>query len=510
MTEKRRVFVNALMSSVQVVVTAVTYLFLYRYLLESIGDQLAGVWALVLSWTTVMSAADLGLSGGSVKFVSKYRARSDARRVVQVVETSVLTAAAILLAVLPAVYPLMAHLLPLVVEPVVHVGDALAVLPYAFVSFWLTSVGGIVQSCIDGTQRVYVRNFLVMASSLLYLGLALFFVPRAGLIGLAQAQVLQAAVVVAGAWLSLRFLIPGLPVIPFRWSRPVFKEMLGYSVNFQAVSIARMLFQPVTKSLISKFGGLGAVFYFEMAHKLVFQLRALVVMAHQSLVPTIAHWHETSKERVQALYRSSFRILVFLVAAGLPLFVGLTPVISKLWIGAYNATFVAFAVLLSVSWFLNILVNPAYFGYMGIGRMRWNVGAHVVIAVINVGLGIFLGMRYGGMGVVVAYSVAVLVGSTVPLIAYHIEYDIRWQDLVDRHSAFLVTAGLAGMAMILLIQNAIGGRISPWLIVVILPLAYALVVGLPAWNHPVRTALEALIRDVAFNRRDSSTPSVSP
>lgn len=508
MTERRRVFLNAVMSTVQVAVTGASFLLLYRYLLESIGAELAGVWALVLSWTAAASVGGLGLTGGALKFVSKHRARDDEDRVEQVVETSVVSVAAVFLVLLTVAYPLFAELLHVVVEPSTRVGDAIAVLPYALVSFWFTSVSGVVQSCIDGTQRVFIRNILVMISALLYLGLAVLLVPEGGLIGLAQAQVLQSAVVLLGGWIALRVLIPGVSMIPHRWRKDVFKEMFSYSVNFQLVSVAQLMFQPVSKSLISKFGGVGPVFYFEMAHKLVFQIRALIVMAHQSLVPTIAHWHETSRERVQAIYKESFRVLLFLITAGLPLLVGLTPIISRVWIGSYEETFVVYAVLLFVGWFLNILINPAYFGYVGIGRMRWNVASHLTIGVLNVGLGLLLGLRFGGLGVVIAYTAAVLAGSVVPIWAYHHEYGIHWSELVGRHSAFLAAASLCGLILIYWMHETLRSVANPWLILIVLPIAYAVVIVVPVWRHPLRKRVRQSLPGLLVGGRDSSPTSI--
>ena len=510
MNERRRVFLNASMSALQVVVSGASFLILYRYLLESIGHELAGVWALVLSWTVAISFADLGMTGAAVKFVSRHRARADHARVIQVVETSILSSGIVLLTILPVVYPLFERLLHVIIEPPTRIADALAVLPYAVSSFWLTSVGGIVMSCIDGTQRVYLRNVLVMISALLYLGFALLLVPRAGLIGLAQAQVLHAAITLVVGWIMLKALIPNLPLLPFRWNKSVFKEILGYSVNFQFISLSQLLFQPVAKSLLSKFGDVGQVFYFEMAHKLVSQLRALIVIAHQSLVPTIALWYEKSKERVQRIYRASFRVLLYFVTAGLPLLIGLTPIISRLWIGEYDERFIAFAQLLFAGWFLNILTNPAYFGYLGIGRLQWNLIGHLLIGGMNVGLGLLLGSRYGGLGIVIAYVIAIPLGSGIPLWAYHREYGIQWRELVDRHTAFLAVAGCCGWLVVYLIHKALAHTMNPWVLTFIVSGIYVLAIFVPLWKHPVRKRLQKWITALDLLGRNPLTSSSRP
>ena len=490
MNEKRRIFLNAFMSFGQVIVSGVAFLFLYRYLLDSIGSELAGVWALLLAWTTSLSVSNFGMSGGALKFVSRYRALAEERTVIRVVETSILSCGIILVVVLPASYPVFKKLVYLIVEPAEYIGDALTVLPYAIITFGLTSLSSVVNSCIDGTQRVYLRNILVMVSALLYLGLTLFLVPRAGFVGLAQAQVLQTSITLVVGWIMLRSVIPGLPVLPFRWHTGTFREIFAYSFNFQVISVAQLLFQPVTKSLLSVFGGVGQVYYFEMAHKLTMQLRGMIVIAHQSIVPAIAHWHEKNQTYVQLVYRNAFRILLVLVIASLPLLIGLAPVISHLWIGHYENVFVLCFLFLVTGWFLNILSNPAYFGYLGIGRLRWNILGHLTISTVSLGLGILLGLNYGGPGVVLAYAISIPIGSGITLWAYHREYAIRWRELIGLPTLFLSFAGIGGGLVTFLLQRHLSNLLHPWFLIFLLLISYALVVAVPLWRHPVRKTLQ--------------------
>jgi O-antigen/teichoic acid export membrane protein len=49
-----------------------------------------------------------------------------------------------------------------------------------------------------------------------------------------------------------------------------------------------MLYDPITKALLTKFGGLSLVGYYEMANKLIYQIRSLKVSANQILVPAFA------------------------------------------------------------------------------------------------------------------------------------------------------------------------------------------------------------------------------
>jgi hypothetical protein len=51
----------------------------------------------------------------------------------------------------------------------------------------------------------------------------------------------------------------------------------GVWPNIQAITISQMLYDPITKGLLVKFGGLDLAGYYEMANRLVVQLRGFIV-----------------------------------------------------------------------------------------------------------------------------------------------------------------------------------------------------------------------------------------
>ena len=512
MIQKRRVLVNALMAVVQVVVNGGAMLVLYRFLLDTIGAADFGVWALVLSWTAATSVAQLGLSSGTLKYVSQYLAREDRDYVVHLVQTGLLTVAGILGVVLLGLYPLLGEGLRLVVEPETQIPDALAILPYALASFWLTSTSAVVLSALDGFQRVDLRSFIVSGGILVYVGLAFIFVQDRGLIGLAQAQVLQAGLQLVVAWVVLHRLLPRLPWLPLRWHKGAFKEMLSYGLNFQVISVAQMFFEPTAKTLLSLFAGVSAVSFFEMAHKLIFQLRTIIVEAHRALVPTLADLQERKPDLLREVYATSQRLLQFLILPSLPLIIALTPLISRLWIGHYEPQFVLFAVVIALGWFPNMFSNPAYFANMGTGHLRWNVYGHLAMGGLNAALGALLGWQFGGMGVAVGFVVALLVGSFMVAAEYHHRLGIRTAEFVEWDSVRLGLAGLVGMGAVLGLYVVLRDAWHPVLLTGLVLAVYLVIVAWPLWSHAMRArvigwGLGLLRRRVASDTSTETSPS---
>ena len=499
MIRKRQLTINTLAAFTQVVITGVVFWILYAFVENEIGIERFGIWAIVLITATISSLANLGLGSSAVKFVSMYLARNDAARAALVAQTALITLAVVLLVVLGGLYPIATWALSihpdLKASPAL-LAEAYAILPYAFVSFWVLSVAGVTLGTIDGHQRIDIRSGLQVCGTLAYLFVALAFVPRHGLLGLAWAHITQAVLLLGSSWAVAQRLLPALPPVPCRWRWEVLKEVLGYSLNFQVMSIFWLLFEPLTRWLVSIFGGLSAVGWFEFANRMVFQLRALIVSAHQSLVPTIADLLERQASLLKDVYSVSFRVILYLVLLAMPLFIAATPLISWLWHGYFEPVFITFSALLFVGWFLNLLSNPAYFAYMGIGTLRWNVAGRIVIGVLNGALGWLLGALVGGTGVIVGFVVALVVGSLVTTVAYQREYRIRLASLLDRQSIVLGSIGVVGLAIAWPILLIFGSSI--W-VALATPAALGLLVFLPAWLHPVRRRLQRWLLDLLPN-----------
>jgi len=289
-----------------------------------------------------------------------------------------------------------------------------------------------------------------------------------------------------------------LPLIPFKWNKRIFKEIVGYGLSVQAITITTMLYDPITKALISKFGGLSMVGFYEMASKMVLQFRSLIVSANQVLVPTIADLNESDPERIRSVYLTSYRLLFFLAVSLYALIIIGTPIISEIWIGHYERQFVILGILLAIGWLLNTINVPSYFANMGKGDLKWNVAGHVVIGILNVGLGIALGQLFGGIGVAVAYVIALAIGSAVIYVSYHLIQNIPLSELVPKESRIMLASYAVVVTISCIIQ--LGSRQAAGLMTarnVTASLSFLFIL-LTFWLHPMRKRIYGWISGSLF------------
>lgn len=427
---------NALANILQMSLGAVLLFVLYRFLNGTLGVAGLGIWSVVLSTASATRFADLGLSQGVTRFVAKYQANNDRQNSRKVIETAMVSLMVIGVVLVFALYIPLTKLLPLFFKGE-QLRSALELIPYALASLWLSLVAAVVQSGFDGCQRMDIRASLVISSQVLLLLISFWLVPERGLTGYAWAQIIQGIFMILAGWVLLRRAIPELSWLPFSWTRSVFKEMFGYGMNMQAATLAMLLFDPLTKALMVKFGGASAAGYFEMSNQVVIKVRSLIVAANQAIVPKVSHLAETAPQKLKGFYIDNLRLLVFIALPVFSLIIVWSGFIAKLLTGGNDPVFQYLIRMIAVGWMLNTISAPVYFSNMGTGRLGLNTLSHVISSAINAGFGFLLGSWLGAEGVAIAYVIALSMGSGFLIIAFHKGAGIGWRNLRLREHAFL-------------------------------------------------------------------------
>lgn len=490
--DKDRIFANATTSIIQVSVNVVVLFFLYRFLLGTIGVAKVGIWSVVLATASFGSMGHLGFSGSVVKFVAKYLALQQNEAVSRIIQTATLSIAVFLGILLLTVYPFAVWILGLIM-PKAAFFEARSLLPYALLTFWLNGVGMVVHAGLEGHQRIKEKNVLLVTGALFLLLLSFLLVPSHGLTGLAHAYVAQGGLLVIGGWLWLRGSFPSLPWFPHRWHYGEFREMLAYGASVQVISISQLLLEPVTKALLTKFGDLAMTGFYDMASRMIMNLRWLLVSAIQVLVPAVADLQEKKPQMIRTLYKESYGILSFIAIPFFSFIVVLSPFISLIWIGRYEEAFVTFSGLLGLGWLFNVLGTPAYVFNLGIGTLRWNVIGYSVMALLNLTLGLFLGNLWGGREVVVGYLISLMTGSLIIFLSYHVENRIPVGELFSKKDLAVVVASTLALLLFFLERSPLIFETDSLSVAGLTVLVFFALMIRPIWVHPLRKRLTGWI-----------------
>ncbi|MDQ8140986.1 oligosaccharide flippase family protein [Chryseobacterium sp. CFS15] len=437
----KKLTINALSAVLQVVFTACLYFFLYKYLLEELGVEQLGIWSLILSFSSIANLANLGLTSGLVKFVAEYLLEQDKTKLGKLIFTSIVSMS-ILFGCISLIILFFAEFLLKYAIDLKFLRIALEILPFSLASLCINAIGGVFTSVLEGYQKNYIRNFIYIISGIIMFGGTIILTPEYHLKGVAISQLLQSIFIFLTALVFTVKINPNNQLKYWKWSLQSFKELFSYGYKFQLVSISQLLYEPATKFLLTKYGGLGLLGHYEMATKAVNQFRALLTNANQVVIPIIAEKTKSGEASfLQSFYVKMNHILILISLPLSTILIIVAPYISLIWIGDFNDDFIFSIFVLTVMTFINIMCGPAYFSSLGEGRLNILVMVHVGMAIVNLGLGIVLGELIGGYGIILAWGIALSLGSLILIINYNRSIDIKFADIFKRSeiSLFIVS-----------------------------------------------------------------------
>jgi O-antigen/teichoic acid export membrane protein len=332
-----------------------------------------------------------------------------------------------------------------------YVASAMEILPIVMLAVYSMAASTVFLGALDGANRIDLRAGVVCLAAAAQLGVTLIAVPFFGLRGLALGYLCQSFVAVIlsglGAHAVLGSLIPGGGRF-WIWER--FRSMLRYGGGLQAMAIAQMTFDPIVRGMLTHYGSLVFAGHFEMATRLVFQARSLLVAGCQALIPYVAS--EYGGPNDTSLKQLYLRAVQTLVNVGIPFFLILLaalPALSIIWVGSLQRDFLWLGLIAIITWMANALIVPAYYVFLGKGRLRWNAASQVVIAILNLVLSMLLGSTAGGYGVAIGSGAAVVIGSALVIYGFHRDHNLSIWQAMPTFSAVHVVALLGGVAIFL-------------------------------------------------------------
>lgn len=434
----KKITINAASSVIQVLFTAIIFFLLYKYLLNTIGVEQLGVWSLILSFSSIANLANMGLTSGLVKFVAEYILDEDKSKLGKLIFTSVIAMSILFCTIGIIIFFGAQFFLKFLIDEK-FLAVALQILPYSLASLSINAIGGVFTSVLEGYQKNYIRNFIYIGSGIIMFGITILITPIYNLKGVAIAQLVQAISVLLLALFFIIKINPNNRIKYWKWSLQSFKELFSYGYKFQIVSICQLLYEPTTKFLLSKYGGLSFLGHYEMATRAVNQFRALLVNANQVVIPVVAEKNKAStSDELKKFYRNMVQIILTLT---LPLFVVIilmSQFISVIWIGHVESDFVASVYILGIGMIVNILSGPAYFSCLGEGKLNILIVSHVGIGIGNLLLGYLFGLIWGGAGIVLGWSSSVALGSLITIALYQKSQLISLSSILNKSDVYII------------------------------------------------------------------------
>lgn len=349
----------------------------YRLVLKLGGLELLGLWSALVSATFLIRLGDLGLGAAAVRYVALLPKGASIREGRQLIDTIVLSNAALFLAlsiigliVLSYAFPFLAEIPPDSPKAIL----ASHILPILMFGFMLQGISGATLAVLQGLHLGYLSSGITVLGLLVQMSFVLLLIPDYGLLGFAWAMVAQNTVVMVLGWAIILSTTSSLSagILPVNYSLEQLRRTLKFGINLQAVNIVNGFFEPVAKLLIGRFSGLEALGTFELAARSIHILRGLVNSAVLATVPASADLMTTDISAVRSQYLNIRRRTVWAIGGLLVLALMASPLISLLWLDRVDKAFMLVLAIVSAGVMGNVVGAPAYTLGLASGKLSGN------------------------------------------------------------------------------------------------------------------------------------------
>lgn len=411
-----RLGLNALAAAIQILIQTGTGLIIYGYMIWKLGAQQVGGWVAVMALGMLACISDMGLREALVRRVALARADGDIHSVCSIITTTVLSVAGFMalsltIALLPWPWTLAA------------LGQSAGWLddyglPIAVI-VWLQRVGDCTSAALEGLQRFVLVACNNAIAALCGLILAIWLIPQIGILGAATGMTAQFGTLLLINYVSLRLCVPGgLRGIGSGWSWNLLKGSLNYGISVQGMAVSVLITETISKILLARVGATALLSYFDFSFKVGRGLRSLLVAGNRVLVPKIAAGGESSSSHKQ-LYQISF---VLLAVAAFPVFgfaAANASVIMTALVGHNVPDARSVFLLMMFAWLMFCLMDPALNVGMGTGRLKGPLIGHLLMPFLALAGGLLFAADFWPLGIVIATSFAIAVGSMLVVWLHH-------------------------------------------------------------------------------------------
>ncbi len=418
---RRNILSGSFTAAIGILVSIVAYP-LYLYFL---GAELYGLWALLNVVIFFGSIGNIGIDEAIIKYVAEEYEKKNMAGVITYISTGLnllLINGIIIFIVLSLLENSLLRLLNL---DAIHAVLFHNLFPYIVVLSIFVLVVKYVNAILKGLGRFDQASYILLIGRIGGVAFAIIFLMSGlDIWALYWGQVISFALVIIVSSLLITHKI-GFYYNPVRYKGRFFINLLTFGGTMTVSKVLAMLLEPFIKVTITRYIGLAEVAYFEIADKIVRQIRSLFERGVSAVMPEVSRLLAAAGDATKRVFSVMKKLNRMNALAGgllfLVLFIVAGPVL-KLWLGAqyHPAIIVAFRIIL-VGYVFNLMSVPSYYFFMGGGRVVFCFFNHFIQALINVGLVVTLVLLDAVTfdRVMIVYSCAVALSAIILMLMYH-------------------------------------------------------------------------------------------
>ncbi len=398
---------NTLWNYAGFAINMATSFVLFPFVVGHLGEAAAGVWLLLGAVTGYMGLMELGIVPALTQRVAAALGRGDDDAVRRAASTSLVLMTAMMLVAAQAAWfaPWLADVLELPPELDRRAATAIAV---AIVGVALRMPLAPFQALLLGCQRQD-------RCSQLWIGMALIkAVLTASLViigyGFVAIIVMEATVHLLAGLLQVRWVRQELPRLPLALSAASWDEvryLTSFGLQVTVTGVFVLIVEQTDRLVIGTYRPIAEVTLFSAAWKLYALAYTIPTTLVQALTPIVANLHgEGDESRLRAVF---VRMSKYSAAVAFPLIYGIGLSggwLLDVWMGPRFVGVLPVLQVLLVSLAVTACNHPGYSVIIGtrrVGQQMWTYNAP--LAVLNLGLSLWLVHRLGILGVALGTAI---------------------------------------------------------------------------------------------------------
>lgn len=391
-------------------------------ILKKIGVRGYGTWAVFLAINALTSLADLGLVGTLSKFVAEYHAQRDfvaLRRVLNSGLALFLSLAVLIGVTLWTLTPRMEHIL--FRGSATPASELIGLFRLFLIVIAANVVNLLFASVTTGLQRLDLTNMISGANVFLNaLFSAVLLLGGLGLRGLVYGYAVSGLITVLVYFLSVKTLLPGIPLNPLQFDTQEARKMFGFSFRLYVTQAAVAVHNQIEKVFLAMLIGVTPVGWYDIASDIALKIRGAISFVLSPVLPAASELSALGDEaRMRELYYRTHKYLALIGVPAVCFAAGVSRRFVELWIGP-NLAMVALplSVLVVVS-FINLVTGPGFLIFAGKGYLKPGVNAAILGIGVNLALSFGLIYKYGFAGAVLGTSAALVLASAYFISVFH-------------------------------------------------------------------------------------------
>ncbi len=403
---------NVIAAVLQVGVDFISVVLNYAIALKYCAMEEIGAWAFVTAWMTFSRVSDVSIAPTVACFVAKYKSTEDNQKVASTIVGGMRRVAWNVGISSTLVFTLLAAYIVCTTETskqtiLLQLGTV------CWLYIVLLALSTSATSALDGLKRTDLRATTALLASVVRILLTALAASKFGILGFAMGLIAHSATMLLLANVFLRKELPSvswsLRKDNGKWS----DDLIDFGRKYRVSGILQLALEPSTKVVFPFFAGLESLGIFDIATRLVQQVRAAIVAPMSNLLPIFSTVSENHRDERLGLYVRASRLSFLSCSCFFSMLICAIPILGQIWLGDGNTKFTAYGSVLSFSWGINAFSCVAYYYLLAVGQLQVVRRSNLYMASVNIIAGVVGGLLFGGIGCAIGVSLAIASGSVI-------------------------------------------------------------------------------------------------